>query len=92
MSEKVEEAFPDIKCQEELNHEFTRLKRVLRLAGDLRVKWIPRKSFSTHVKELSGEVRGNANIQVVGGLHTVILSRQRAESVGGANYSPAPLP
>ena len=50
--------FPDINCQEELDREFTRLKHVLRMVGDLKLKWIPRKSFSKSGKELSGEVRG----------------------------------
>ena len=58
MSEKVEEALPDIKRQEKLNIEFTRLKRVLGVVGELKLKWIPRTSFSSSGKELSGEVRG----------------------------------
>jgi hypothetical protein len=47
----------EINCQEELDKELARLKHVLGVVGELKLKWIPSKSLSKSGKELSGEVR-----------------------------------
>jgi len=48
-----------IDCQKKLHNEFSKLKRILGMDGDLRLDWIPRREISKSGKELSGEVIGN---------------------------------
>lgn len=53
------DSHPDMEYQEKLDSEFSRLKQILGISEDLKLEWIPNKSFSGSGKELSGEVINN---------------------------------
>lgn len=45
--------------QKKIQVEFSRLKRILDISEDLKLEWIPKKTFSELGEELSGEVINN---------------------------------